>query len=161
MARYHDLHNLYLSSTGGTSAPSMDIPAILAVGEKERVKGRDLMTAIFLDFELTGRFVDCLKARSIMNRGFHFSLLSNFVMALVAGRLLGLNDKQMANAMGIAGSQGIALRILDAEGEQYDQTRNIAWGLASQRGYLAALLARRGFIGPLRVSRVITASFSQ
>jgi len=39
----------------------MHIPAILAAGERERVSGKDLITAIFLNFELTGRIVDSFK----------------------------------------------------------------------------------------------------
>lgn len=53
--------------------------------------------------------------------------------------------------MGIAGSLTLGLDILDADGEEYVMTKNIADGFHSKPGYLATLLARRGFTGPERV----------
>lgn len=154
MARYHDFHNMYISPNG-PSAASLHIPAILAVGERERVTGKDLLTAIFLNYELTGRIVDApTSSRHNLpagRTGWHSSTLTPYVVPLVVGKLLGMSENQMANAMGIAGFRSGALMVIDAEGEEYNQARNIAWALASQTGYLAALLARKGFTGPLGV----------
>ena len=57
----------------------------------------------------------------------------------------------MTHAMGIGASAAVGLAINDAEGEEYNNTKNIADGLMAERGVLGALLAKRGFTGPERI----------
>lgn len=66
----------------------------------------------------------------------------------MAGYLLRVPRDQLANAMGIAGSLSVGLDILDAEGEEYTMTKNLADGMIAERGYVAVELARRGMTGP-------------
>jgi 2-methylcitrate dehydratase len=53
--------------------------------------------------------------------------------------------------MGIAGSLSVGLDILDAEGEEYTMTKNLADGMIAERGYVAVELARRGLTGPVGI----------
>lgn len=46
-------------------------------------------------------------------------------MRSLAGKLLGLNETQMENAVGIKGSCSAVLGILDTPGEEYTMTKNI------------------------------------
>ena len=69
----------------------------------------------------------------------------------MAGHLFGASREQLANGLGIAGSLAVGLDILDAEGEEYTMTKNLADGMIAERGYVAMELARRGLTGPLAV----------
>src|SRR2546423_868302 len=88
---------------------------------------------------------DNLPTEGITAMGFHHGSVMPFAGAVIAGRLLGLDAGQMTNAMGIGASAAIGLGINDAEGEEYNNTKNIADGLMAERGVFAAYLARRGF----------------
>ncbi len=72
-------------------------------------------------------------------------------MPLVAGKILGLNEAQLANAMGISGSCHAVLGILDAEAEAYTMTKNLRFASMAHAGILSALMAQKGFTGPARV----------
>ena len=72
-------------------------------------------------------------------------------MPLVAGKILGLNEEQMTNAVGISGSHNMVLGILDAPGEGYTMTKNLRFPRTAYGGVMAAMLARKGFTGPARV----------
>lgn len=72
-------------------------------------------------------------------------------MALVAGKLLGLNEEQMANALAVAGCFTIELGVLDAGKEELTMARNLRFPYGAYSGILGALLAGKGFKGPLNV----------
>lgn len=72
-------------------------------------------------------------------------------MPLAAGKLLGLNETQMENAVGIAGSCHAVLGILDTPAEEYTMTKNIRFPTMSYAGIMAAMLAQKGFTGPTTV----------
>jgi len=72
-------------------------------------------------------------------------------MALVAGRLLGLDDGQTANALAVAGSFSQVLGILNWWEEELTMARNLRFPYGAYHGILGALLARKGFKGPLNV----------
>jgi 2-methylcitrate dehydratase len=87
---------------------------------------------------------------AVLAVGWHYSSIAGFVVALYAGKLLGLNTEQLANAVGIAGVHGLTLDIIDAQGEPYNMTKNIGLPYVAQAGVMAALLAEKGFTGPVR-----------
>jgi 2-methylcitrate dehydratase len=132
----------YASSTHACE----NIPVALATGEREGRSGKDLIVAIVLGYEIGGRFVDSFKV-STATRGFHHSTIGQYVTPLVAGKMLGLNEKQLAHAVGISGCHGTALQILDSEGEEFCMAKNVAYPFAAQNGITAALLAKKGFTG--------------
>jgi 2-methylcitrate dehydratase len=70
---------------------------------------------------------------------------------LIVGKLLGLNEEQMENAVGIAGSHDMVLGILDAPGEVYTMAKNSRFPFTAHSGIMGALLAQQGFTGPARV----------
>ena len=72
-------------------------------------------------------------------------------MALVAGRLLGLNEEQMANALAIAGCFNLEPGILVSPNEEITMARYLRFPYGAYNGILGALLARKGFKGPLNV----------
>jgi len=127
--------------------PDENIPTVLAVGERVGASGREILTSIVLAYELSGRLVNL----GIKPTGFHFTTIGQYVVPMIAGRLMGLNRDQIANAVGIAGTYGATLGIVNSDGQQYDMTKNIVYPLAAYNGILAAFLAQKGFTGPKNV----------
>ena len=146
MVRYLDFNDvLYFPKSPGKiggAHPSDALPAALAVGEREHASGREVIAALVAAYETIGRIVDAT-AEGITTMGFHHGSVMPFAGAVIAGRLLGLDAGQMTNAMGIGASAAIGLGINDAEGEEYNNTKNIADGLMAERGVFAPIpLAR-------------------
>ena len=80
--------------------------------------------------------------------GFHHGSVMPFAGAVIAGKLIGLDAEQMTHAMGIGASAAVGLAINDAEGEEYNNTKNIADGLMAERGVFAA--SSRNVASPAR-----------
>jgi 2-methylcitrate dehydratase PrpD len=74
-------------------------------------------------------------------------LTGTFGAAVAAGRLLGLNDAKMVNALGIAGSYSGGL-IEFSRCREGAMIKRLHLGKAAEGGVTAALLASRGFAGP-------------
>ncbi len=128
------------------------IPSILAVGERQHSTGQEVITAIVLAYELMNRFCDAMGGAVVVERrGWTSEVRTPSIMALVLGRLLGLNEEQMANAMGISGCFTVELAILDVGEEELTMARNLRFPYAAYNSILCALLAQKGFKGPLRV----------
>src|SRR5215471_16137225 len=130
------------------------IAPILAVGERQHSSGREVITAIVLAYELLSKIADSMGG----NRGIPEkqgwapeAMRTPCVMALVTGRLLGLNRDQTANALAVAGSFNVALGILVSPDEELTMTRNLKFPYGAYHGILGALLAQKGFKGPLNV----------
>ncbi|MDD5007409.1 MAG: MmgE/PrpD family protein [Syntrophorhabdaceae bacterium] len=101
MTRYLDYNDTYFRMNGtlrfGIHSNEL-IPAALAVGERRHASGKDVITAIALAYDLAARFIDASFARNLHLRGWHYSSMAGFVVALCAGQLLGISTEQLANA---------------------------------------------------------------
>ena len=154
MVRYLDFNDvLYFPKSPGKiggAHPSDALPVALAVGEREHASGKHVIAAVVAAYETIGRMVDAF-AEGLTPMGFHHGSVMPFAGAVIAGKLIGLDAGQMTHAMGIGASAAVGLAINDAEGEEYNNTKNIADGLMAERGMFAAYLARRGFTGPERI----------
>jgi 2-methylcitrate dehydratase len=159
MVRYLDFNDTYLIPVGNLvlgNHPSEVIPAVFALAERERLNGRDVVNTIVMGYELSGRFNDCcaipgVAAPTIEAKGWNTDTRGAFVMPIVAGRLLGLTEAQIEQAIGISGSHNMILGILDATGEEYSMTKNLRFPRTAHGGVLAAMMAKRGYTGPTRV----------
>lgn len=119
------------------------IPAALAVAEKEGLAGRDLITGVFLGFEIAARVALAVNPSHEGERGFHGTgTCGTFGAGTAAGKLLQLNEDQMVNALGLAGTQAAGFT---ASFETF--ARSLHAGKAAYNGILAAMLAKRGFTG--------------
>jgi 2-methylcitrate dehydratase len=159
MVRFLDFNDTYLVPVRDRvlgNHPSEIIPTVLALAEKQGVKGRDVVSAIVVGYELSARFNDAaINAGSatptIEEKGWNTDTRGVFVMPVVAGKLLRLSEGQMEQAIGISGSHNMILGILDATGEEYTMTKNIRFPRTAYGGVLAAFMAKKGFTGPTRV----------
>jgi 2-methylcitrate dehydratase len=67
------------------------------------------------------------------------------------GKLMGLSEDQIANAIGICASQSLPLGILDTDREENTMTKNLRFGFIVYNAILSCMLAQKGFTGPVRV----------
>ncbi|MGE0154958.1 MAG: MmgE/PrpD family protein [Reyranellaceae bacterium] len=119
------------------------LPAALALGERERLSGRDLITAIVVGGDLMCRLA--------MSTGrdaawFGTSTHGTFGAAAAAAVMLGLDAGQVRNALGLALCQ--ASGTYQAVTEK-TLAKRIQSAFAARSGVLAAELARRGVTGPV------------
>lgn len=154
MVRYLDYNDSLdiVKGTGDVAGthPSDSFPAAFAVAERVGASGKQLIEAIVVGYEVAGRMIDAF-ATGLEVLAFHHGSVLPYITAAMTGKLLRLTEEQLVHAMGIAGAAAVGLDILDAEGEEYTMTKNIADAFLSERGLIGVLLARKGFTGPERI----------
>ena len=142
--------------------PAALFSATIAVAERERASGRELLAALAAGTETMIRVGDALGARGVYERGFHpTSVCGPFGCAVAAGSLLGLDARRMAEALSIAAVQCAGSSVWT--GARAPATFCIQLGRAAQSGVLAAELAARGCTGIDRIfedSRGFLAAYS-
>jgi 2-methylcitrate dehydratase PrpD len=117
------------------------------MAEDKNASGKDLLTAFVAACEVMSR-IGVAAGNSLERRGFHApGLTGTFGAAVAAGRLLGLNLRQMVNALGIAASYSGGL-IEFSRCQEGAMIKRLHLGKAGEGGVTAALLASRGFAGP-------------
>ena len=124
------------------------VPTVLSVGHDRKVSGPALIEAIIVGYE-TNICLARACAPELRQRGFHpTSAVGPFGAAMATGKLRGLNEKQLANALGIAASSAAGLFAFVAGG---GDIKRLHAGHASREGMQAALLAEQGTEGPPNV----------
>jgi 2-methylcitrate dehydratase PrpD len=114
--------------------------AILALAEERGVGGLDLMTALTVGVEVECRIGNCVYPDHY-DRGWHITGTAGvFGAAAACGRLIGLDERQMTFALGIAATQSSGLREMFGT-----MCKSFHPGRAAQNGALAAVLAAAGF----------------
>ncbi|MBI2988199.1 MAG: MmgE/PrpD family protein [Deltaproteobacteria bacterium] len=132
------------------------IPPILAVGERQHSSGQEVITAVVLAYQLLSKVSDSTGGYegALFRRGWaHETIRVPCIIALVAGRLLGLNEEQMGNGLAVAGCYNMVLGIVNGGTGQEELTmaRDLKFPSGAYNGILGALLAQKGFKGPLNV----------
>jgi len=123
-------------------------PAAFAAAEAGGVSGKELITGIVAGYEISCR-VDSSMYPGLRDRGFHATgVVGTIGATAAAGKILGLNEDQMVNAFGLAGTQAAGLEEWLTAG---DMSKRLHAGKAAMNGVLAALLAREGYTGPSSV----------
>lgn len=123
-------------------------PAALAAAEARRANGDDLLTGYVVGAEVVAR-IGRAAPGAFHARGFHpTSVCGVFGAAAAASSLAGLSAREVADALGIAGSMssGTFEHLADGSG-----TKPLHAGFAAQAGVLAAALAAGGATGPVSV----------
>ncbi len=133
---------------GPVHAGAVIVPAVLAAAQRHGASGADLLRGIALGVEVTCRLC-AVAPMKVHKAGFHPTAIFG-VMGAVAGvgAMLRLNEQQLVNAFGIAGSLGGGIIEYLAEGAW---TKRLHPGWAAQSGYRAVRLALGGFVGPRTV----------
>jgi 2-methylcitrate dehydratase PrpD len=116
------------------------VPALLALGEQMGASGRLFIESFIAGYETSGR-IGRLVSPSHYQKGFHVTgTVGSFSATAAAGRMLGLSDKQLAVAFGIAATQAAGLKSNFGT-----MCKPLHAGTASEHGLRAARLAAKGF----------------
>jgi 2-methylcitrate dehydratase PrpD len=117
-------------------------PVVFALAEWRHASGAEALAAFIAGFEVETRIGRVIGKR-LTERGWHVTgTVGTFGAAAAAGRMLGLDARQLAHALGIAGTQ--AAGLTQSFGTM---AKPLHPGKAAMNGLLAALLAREGFTG--------------
>jgi 2-methylcitrate dehydratase len=106
MVRTFDWNDGMLAQGGGH--PSDMIPAVIAVGESIHASGRDVLLGITLAYEILGALGNVAPTRA---KGFDQGTFMGVAAALGIGRMLGLTEDQLANAVSLSIVPHIPLRV--------------------------------------------------
>lgn len=142
-------HGLEVDDTSPAAAghPAVVIiPAAMAIAEKLKVSGFDFLVSVILGYDMMKRVGQAVNVDNHFERGFHPTATCGIFGATVAvAYLLKLNQKQIANALGIAG--GFASGNLECY-QDGTLTKRLNPGNAAQGAVIAAQLAAEGYTGP-------------
>jgi 2-methylcitrate dehydratase PrpD len=119
------------------------IPTAFSLGEVRKVDGKELLTAIILGDDTAARIL-VASAVGPIGIGWDGTMsVSHFGVTATAGRLLGLNKKQMKNAFGI-----VLNMVAGAIQSLWDGATTFKFqGNSDRNGIFATELAQRGWIG--------------
>src|SRR6202521_3990006 len=133
---------------GPVHAGAVIVPAVLAACERHKPDGAAALLGIAVGTEVMCR-LSTVVPKAVHKAGFHPTAIFGVMGASAGvGAALGLNQKQIVDALGIAGSFASGIIEYLAEGTW---TKRLHPGWAAQSGIRAALLARGGFLGPRTV----------
>jgi 2-methylcitrate dehydratase PrpD len=133
---------------GPVHAGAVIVPAVLAACERHNPDGRMALIGIAAGTEVLCR-LSLVVPKAVHMAGFHPTAVFGAIGAAAGvGAALGLNARQIVDALGIAGSMAGGIIEYLAEGAW---TKRLHAGWAAQSGIRAALLARQGFKGPRTV----------
>ena len=139
---YDDGHQVALVHIGCVA-----VSTCFATAERMgRVSGKELITAIALGGDFLSRLgLASRPGGSALGAGWHPTTLFGFLgAAAMAGRIIGLDEEKMINALGLAYHQcgGAASGVGDGA-----LAKRMGPGLAAKAGITAALMAERGITG--------------
>jgi len=121
------------------------VPTALSVGFSHQANGKALIEAIVAGYE-TVTAIGRACHPELRHRGFHpTGAVSVFGAATAAGKLRGLDDRRLGNALGIAASSAAGLFAFVNGGADI---KRLHAGHAAREGLQAALLAEAGVEGP-------------
>src|ERR1700758_1123329 len=130
---------------GPVHAGAVVVPAVLAACERYSLDGRMAPIGFAVGTEVLCR-LSLVVPKAVHKAGFHPTAIFGVMGAAVGvGAALGLNARQIVDALGIAGSMAGGIIEYLAEGAW---TKRMHAGWAAQSGLRAALLGRSGFLGP-------------
>jgi 2-methylcitrate dehydratase PrpD len=133
---------------GPVHAGAVIVPAVMAACERHNPDGAAALLGIAVGTETMCR-LSTVVPKAVHKAGFHPTAIFGVMGAAAGvGAALGLNQKQLVDALGIAGSFAGGIIEYLAEGTW---TKRMHPGWAAQSGIRAALLARGGFQGPRTV----------
>ncbi len=133
---------------GPVHSGAVIVPALLALGERERLTGDRILLGVVTGVELLCR-MSLVAPMGAHKAGFHPTAVFGAVAAAGgASAALGLSASDTASALGIAGSMASGIIEYLAEGTW---TKRMHAGWSAQAGLRAALMARGGFLGPRTV----------
>lgn len=141
----------------GCHGGAVIVPTALTIGEALGATGQEILTAVILGYEVVYRIVEQMTPHQIQ-RGFHPSGNCDVFGAMaVAGKLMDLNEEQIANGLGFAGLFASGLMEATVSGQQ---NKCIQVGNAAFNGLMAAYFAAENLEGTVTVLEGKTGFFN-
>ncbi len=129
----------------GNHLGAISVPSALAAAEaRGGVSGKELIAAVCVGSDLGARIL--LATKEVLGKGPTTAATAPFVAAAAVGKVLGLDDFQMAHAIGLAFAQ-VAFGANALRGPSL--TKRLKAGLGCRGGVEAAQLSRRGLTASL------------
>lgn len=120
------------------------IPAALSMCESLNRSGKDLIESIVIGYQVAIALGMMINPKH-RNKGFHSTgTCGTLGAAAAASKAMGLNELEITNALGLAGTQAAGLLESDHSGSM---GKHLHAGKAAHSGILSALLAKNGFTG--------------
>ncbi len=142
MVRYLDANDIFALSRGHEAGHFSDvIPAIIALAEKHRRIGKELITCLVAAYELMGALAESFH---FMPRGFHAQTQAPWTLPIVAARLIGATQEAAVHACGLSGATGMVLNTWLKPSASIPMIKAVSVGLATQRAVESAQLAALG-----------------
>lgn len=145
MVRYLDYNDTYISGSS-VCHPSDHIPVLLAVAEAEGRTGLELVEALVVAYEIKCALID---TGAIWHEGFDYVTWGSFSGTAAIGKLMGLSQEQIVDAMGMAGASGNGL-LVSRLGD-VSMWKGIAQGFVLHNAVQACQMARAGVTGPTEI----------
>lgn len=137
---------------GGGGHNTDSIPAILAISEREKSNGREFLTSVVISYELGARFSEAAGGfHGFSRKGWISDIRGGLSLPPALGRLMGLDEEQIANAIGACACRSLPLGVLDTDKEENRMCKNLRFGFVAHDAILSCLLAKQGFTGPVRI----------
>jgi len=138
------------TSTEASLHPGAGIfPAALAASEIAHCDGKRFISSIVAGYETTIRIGEAVNPSEHYSRGFHATgTCGVFGATVAASKILGLDEEEMTNALGIAGSLTSGSMAFLQNGAW---TKRLHPGWAAHNGIIASKLAKRRFTGPSEI----------
>jgi 2-methylcitrate dehydratase PrpD len=138
---FDDTHDTAMLHAGVSVVPA----AIAAAQLHGKISGADLIAAVAAGLETICRLGLSIKVGIIESGYIYTSLLGYFGATAAAGRALGLNEDEMANALGIVYSSAAGNHQVTRDNSLM---KRLQPGLAAKAAVVAVQLAKRGIPGP-------------
>lgn len=147
LARLSEIDDIHLAS--GTTPGALIVPAALTIGGSNGSSGAAVAAAIAIGYDAMVRLGAALDGARLLYRGIWPTyFVAPFGVAATAARLLELNATQSTHALAIA--LGLTTPSVGRQSGA-SMARWLAIGNAARNGIFAALSARAGFTGDLRL----------
>jgi len=140
MLRYLDFSDAYYMKSSGH--PSDTLAPVLSLGDALHSDGKAAITAAVLGYEVFCNFSDVVEHE----QGWDYVFQTVVACAVTSGKLLGLDEGQMAQAIALAVTPNLALE--QTRTGTISMWKNCAAANAARNGIFAAMLAKDGLTGP-------------
>lgn len=143
----------HADETDDTHPPSLThpgtsvVPAVLAIGERDRMPGRTALRAIVLGYDICSRLLLALKPMPFLRSGHHAGAFGQiFGAAAATGAMLGLNARQVRFMLSYTGQHASGLYTMFRDPEHVEKAYAMG-GMPAHNGVAAALMAASGWTG--------------
>jgi 2-methylcitrate dehydratase PrpD len=134
---------------GGGHAGACQVPAVFAAAEIAGGQGKDVILGVVAGHEVSSRLTDAASYDTLTLRGWHTTgVYGSLGAAAAAARTMGLDARATTDALGLTGSFTGGIWAYMADGAM---SKRVHPGKSAETGLTAAVLARRGVSGPVRV----------